>query len=61
MKSKPQKIEKKLFLNKTTIVNLIDAEMAEARAGGFDKIECSRYCPSSSESPNCSDSPSALT
>jgi hypothetical protein len=56
MKTKP--FDRRLSLNKTTIVNLNTDEMANARGGGFDIgiviILTQTACgPSGSEGPSC--------
>jgi hypothetical protein len=60
---KTKKISKKLSLNKKTIVHLNNTEMDDVQGKGFDKKEpvCSAYCPSTSESPDCSNQPGVLT
>jgi hypothetical protein len=60
---KTKKIDKKLSLNKKTIVHLNNTEMDDIQGRGFEekKPVCSALCPSTSESPDCSHQVAVLT
>ena len=58
---KTKKIDKKLSLNKKTIVHLNNDEMDAVQGRYAKQPKCSLYCPSTSESPDCSNDPGVLT
>lgn len=56
-----KEISKKLSLNKKTIVHLNNDEMNAVQGRFAKQPACSLYCPSTSESPDCSYQPGELT